>query len=187
MVNLKTISDEALAVHVRQTDAQAYREIVARYQTKLLRYANYLVGDHHLALDAVQSAFIKAYVGLNSFDPHKKFSSWLYRITHNEAINLIKKEQATIPWEEWLKTEPSASLSLESQLETKLLVSELKKHLHSLPLKYRQVLLLYYIEEKSYEEISDTLRLPVNTVGTHLRRGKKLLAKFYHQSNQNPL
>ena len=72
---------------VRTKDQELYGEVVRRYQDKLLRYADYLMQNESRAADVTQNAFIKAFINLNSFDTGKKFSSWIYRITHNEAIN----------------------------------------------------------------------------------------------------
>ena len=86
-------TDEELVEIVRSEDKELYSELVYRYEDKLVRYANYLIGDEHKAADAVQEAFIKAFINIKSFDLKKKFSSWIYRIVHNESINLVKKDK----------------------------------------------------------------------------------------------
>jgi len=84
-------SDEEVVIAVRTSNKELYREIINRYQVRLFTYARYITGNEDKAKDAVQETFIKAYRNLNSFDASKKFSSWIYRITHNEAINIVKK------------------------------------------------------------------------------------------------
>lgn len=93
MEDLKTQKDEMLIKKIQSGEKDLYSLIMDRYEEKLLRYSNYLVNDEHKAVDVVQESFIKAYVNLNSFDTAKKFSSWLYRIAHNESINVLKKIQ----------------------------------------------------------------------------------------------
>ena len=88
MTKLSKLSDEEIVELVRRKNKNFYAQLISRYQKKLLRYANYLIADEDLAADAVQEAFIKAYINLHAFNLKLKFSSWLYRITHNQAIDL---------------------------------------------------------------------------------------------------
>ena len=172
------LSDEKLVELVRTKDQELYAEVVRRYQDKLLRYATRICGDEHLASDAVQQAFIKAFKNLNSFKTNKKFSSWLYRIAHNEAINLIKKENKAFSISDWLAESLPATDKIETDTINKLEAERVSKCLSSLSLKYRSVLNLYYLEEKSYQEISEILRLPTSTVGVRLKRGKLKLQQI---------
>ena len=93
MQDINKLSDEELVELVRTKDQELYAHIVNRYQNQLLRYSTYLIGDSDKAQDAVQTTFIKAFQNLQSFNTNKKFSSWIYRICHNESINLAKKYQ----------------------------------------------------------------------------------------------
>ncbi len=176
MSALKNLSDEKIVEIVRTKDKNFYAEIIHRYEKKLLRYALYLFNDEQLAADAVQEALIKAYVNLHSFDVKKKFSSWLYRIVHNQAINLIRKNKQHSLIEE------NSELDSGIDLEDDLIKKELKAHLHNcinqMPILYKEPLTLYFLEEKSYEEISDILRLPIGTVGTRIKRAKNLVKKL---------
>ena len=176
MSALKNLSDEKIVEIVRTKDKNFYAEIIRRYEKKLLRYALYLFNDEQLAADAVQEALIKAYVNLHSFDVKKKFSSWLYRIVHNQAINLIRKNKQ----HSWI--EENSELDSGIDLEDDLIKKELKAHLHNcinqMPILYKEPLTLYFLEEKSYEEISDILRLPIGTVGTRINRAKHLVKKL---------
>ena len=93
MQELQKYSDEELVEIIKSKDKEIFAEIIKRYEKKLLRYANYLLNDSDKASDVVQESFIKAYVNLNSFNNKFKFSSWIYRIVHNEAINHINKNK----------------------------------------------------------------------------------------------
>jgi len=179
MKNLAKLTDEQIIVYVRTKDQESYREIIQRYQDKLLRYANYLAQDKMKAADIVQNAFIKAFINLNSFNPKKKFSPWIYRIVHNEAMNELKRYPKEIP----LLHE--ADLKSNEVLEDNLTKKEIRllaeKCLAKLPLPYSEPLSLFYLEEKSYNEISDILRLPIGTVGTRINRAKILMRKLCQQ------
>ncbi|MFH0951823.1 MAG: RNA polymerase sigma factor [Patescibacteria group bacterium] len=177
-------SDEAVVKRVQEGYKQEYRTIVNRFEAKLLRYASYLVRDKEQAADVVQNAFIKAFINLQGFNTKRKFSSWLYRIVHNEAINEIKKHRREISLEDndWIKEIKSDDDSIEETLDKKEAAGILKESLDKIPVNYRESLTLYYLEDKSYEEISDILHLPLGTVGTRLARGKTALKKVYERS-----
>ncbi|MFH1602141.1 MAG: sigma-70 family RNA polymerase sigma factor [Candidatus Shapirobacteria bacterium] len=174
------LSDEEIVKIVRVGDSDAYREIVLRYQEKLIRYLTFLVGDEYLAADAAQEAFLKAYINLQGFDVKRKFSSWIYRIAHNEAMNLVKKKKREVSLEDnsWIEEIFKSKSNVEAEFEQKEIRRLVKTSLKKLPLKYRSPLALFYLEEYSYEEIGDILRKPLGTVGTLISRGKKLLKKI---------
>ena len=117
MKDFKNLSDEKLAELVCNQDQELYRTLVKRYQEKLLRYANYFVRDEDKAADIVQSAFIKAFINLKGFNVKKKFSSWLYRIVHNEAINFIKKYKKEISLEDnlWIEKQIKDKNNIEAE------------------------------------------------------------------------
>jgi RNA polymerase sigma-70 factor, ECF subfamily len=173
MSHYKLLSDEQLVEQIRSKDRELYSHLVDRYQTKLMRYAKYLIDDDHKAADVVQEAFIKAYINLNGFDTRKKFSSWLYRIAHNQAMNSVKKYHRESP------LNPDFDLPSSEDIEEDFTKNEIiaKTHdcLSHMPVMYSEPLVLYYLEAKSYDEISDILRLPVGTVGTRINRAKSLM------------
>lgn len=177
---LTTTSDEDLVIQIQNGSITHYEELVKRYESQLLRYAQYLLKDHDKASDVVQISFIKAYKNLNSFDSTKKFSSWLYRIVHNEAINIIRKESRQFS----LDSLPFAERFLarfdqpETTLQDKEVRKLLKSSLEELPVTYRAPLVLFFLEDKSYDEISEVLRMPIGTVGTRINRGKKQLKEI---------
>jgi len=174
MINGK-MTDEKIVELIRKGNKEIFAVIIERYQEKLLRYAYGLLGDDG-AQDAVQNAFIKVYVNLNGFNVNKKFSSWIYRIVHNEAMNLVIKERRKISWDEnW---ELDSGVDMEDELIKKEMAENARKCLQEIPLEYSEPLALFYLESKSYEEIGDILRLPVGTVGTRINRAKKLLKRI---------
>ncbi len=176
MNTLSKLTDEEVVELVRKENKEYFAEIMERYQTKLLRYAGNLLGDEQKAQDAVQNAFIKTYSNLNGFNVNKKFSSWVYRIVHNEAMNMIVKDRKQIPLGEDMDLD--SGVDIEEDLIKKQIVEHTQSCLGELPRIYAEPLVLYYLEEKKYEEISDILRLPIGTVGTRINRAKKIMKRI---------
>jgi len=181
MQKIKNFSDEQLAVFIRTQDKESFSEIVDRYEEKLIRYATYLIKDKDKAMDVVQESFIKAYINLNGFNKNKKFSSWIYRIVHNESMNAIKKFRREEPMGEDFDIKDKTDL--EEEFDKKEIIQMAKTCLSQMNVKYSESLELFYLEEKSYEEISDILRLPMGTVATRINRGKLLMKKICQTKN----
>ena len=159
-----------------------FGNIVERYQSRLQRYIMRLgVKNPDDQEDVLQEIFIKVYRNLNSFDQSLSFSSWIYRIAHNEAISWYRKLK--VRPEGYLVADPETLFALisgdgedpESRAERKHNSDLLIKALERLDEKYRSVLVLRYFEHMEYEDISDVLKIPVGTVGTLVHRAKKNL------------
>lgn len=167
------LTDEEIVEKVRSNDRDLYTVIIDRYKDKLLRYATSLVHDEDKASHIVQDAFVKAYINLNGFNLKKKFTSWIYRIVHNEAMNELKKFKKEIPIPEDFDFESDDDIERDfEQAETSKYI---EKCLNSMPLIYSEPISLYYLGEKSYEEISEILRIPMGTVSIRISRAKKLM------------
>jgi len=166
-------SDEEIIEKVRSEDQELYAIIIERYENKLLRYASNLIKNETSAADIVQNAFIKAFVNLKGFNTKKKFSSWIYRIVHNESINIAKKYQKETPILD--RVDFKSQENTEINFERLEIAEKIEKCFGKISLLYAEPLRLYYIDEKSYEEISDILRLPKGTVATRISRAKILL------------
>jgi len=156
--------------------------LIGRYEAKLLRYLERLgVGSREDREDILQNAFIKAYRNLNSFDLGLSFSSWMYRITHNEAMSFFRAKRARPTLELGEEGEKLLVEIKDESADTTLLADlrlskkELATALAALPDKYRDALALRFFEERSYTEMSDILELPVGTVSTLIHRAKKAL------------
>lgn len=174
-MNLEKLTDEELVKEIKK-DKNVYEEIVDRYQAKLSRYINYLIHDEDASDDVLQNTFIKAYINLNGFDTNKKFSSWIYRIAHNESMNIIKKNKKEIRIDD--NFDISDNSNIEEEFDKKEIVKMVGVCIKKLPQKYSEVLILFYVDDKSYEEISDILRIPVGTVGVRIKRGKEMMKKI---------
>lgn len=162
-----------------------FRHIIERYESPLSRYVSRLgVKEVEDQQDVLQEIFIKVYRNLNGFDPSMKFSSWVYRIAHNEAISWYRKQN--VRPEGHLIAESDEVLGLmkadekpqEVLFDESIKVERITEALQKLDQKYRDVLILRYFEHLEYDEISDVLKIPIGSVGTLIHRGKGQLKKL---------
>ncbi len=175
------LSDEVIVAETLK-EPNSFGLIIERYEAKLKRYIMRLgVRNHDDQLDVLQEIFIKAYRNLNSFDTSLTFSSWIYRIAHNEAISWYRKQSVRpeghliSDGEDVLSLISSKEEAAEIAFDKNVNATELAKALEEIELKYKEVLILRYFEHKEYEEISDILKIPSGSVGTLIYRGKKQL------------
>jgi RNA polymerase sigma-70 factor (ECF subfamily) len=192
MNDYENMSDEQL-VQLSLKDQDCFYYLMKRYDIKILRYIKRLTTvTQEKAEDIIQEVFIKVYRNLNGFNRKLKFSSWIYQIAHNEIINQYRKTKlrlATIP----LNIEDQANLidsisdtiEINGAYESFENAERVRKALAELPDKYREILVLRYLEDKSYDEISDILRKPPGTVATQINRAKASFKKIAgrHQLN----
>ena len=176
-------SDEELVEFVKK-NKDCYVCLMDRYEDKMMRYVRRISGvNTETAQDIVQDVFLKVYVNLNGFNQDLKFSSWLYRIAHNETINNWrrnkKKSSTDISWDdnEALKSVIKDDRDIEQEVYQKITNEQLIEVIEKIDEKYKSVLVLNYLEGKSYQEIADILKKPIGTVGTLLNRAKKILKK----------
>ncbi len=171
-------TDEDIAALVQQGDIDSFALLITRYEQKILRYAKKFLFNGEDVKDLAQEVFIKAYTNIHSFDTTRSFSPWIYRIAHNEFINALKKKgkekvfyfNLDVLFPHPIARETADQGVIEEEIKQKVEVG-----LQSIDLKYREPLILYYLEELDYKEIADILQIPVSTVGIRLRRGKALL------------
>jgi len=182
------ISDEVLVERSLQS-IDYFGCIYDRYEKKLISYilriSSFSVAE---AEEVLQEAFIKAWQNLNEFDKSLKFSSWIYRIVHNVTITEWKKTQSKGKVnkqdlnEELFHNLPS-SLDIANDFNKKIDDSYIREILDSMPEKYSEVLILKFLEEKDYEEISDILKKPSGTIATLINRAKKSFMQVAQEKN----
>lgn len=187
-MNLKDKTDEELAALAKE-NADIFAYIVERYEDKLLRYIHRMtLASKEEAEDLLQEVFIKVYKYLNDFDESLKFSSWVYRITRNEVVSSWRKKKVR-PVEITFEDDAgllniASELDLNRNIEKKEIKKQVSKLLNKLDKKYREVLILRFLEEKDYKEISDILKKPHGTVATLINRAKKKLFSVSLQSER---
>lgn len=179
---VKVAEDNSLIGLIRSGHPEIYDEIVSRYQRKLFSYVYRLVGNKEETEDILQNVFVKAYRNIKTFDIERKFSSWIYRIAHNEAINFLKKrnKKKFISWEDIVASKDKMETKSDERSPIDIWIRkesamEINQAMEKMPEKYRKVLMLRYFSEKSYQEIGRMIGSPVNTVGTLINRAKKKL------------
>lgn len=170
--------DKAIVAKVVGGDVDAYADLMARYQAKLQRYVTYLIHDQTASHDVVQETFIKAYQNLNGFNSKYKFSSWIYRIAHNEAMNEVKKLRHMSDSDIDELPESGYDPHMDEKLDKDILKAHVQGCVTKLEPKYREVVQLVYFEHMKYEEVSEVLHVPVSTVGVWLSRSKKMLKEI---------
>lgn len=175
-------TDEEIALLVQNGNAEAFGELVDRYEAKIKRYAKKFISSHEDQKDLVQDVFMKAYVNIKSFDTNRKFSPWIYRIGHNEFVNAFKKKLSDkiFPFDlDLLLPHPIAKETADSEITKSEQKIILDKCIDKLSPKYREPLILYYYEDMNYKEIADILQIPISTVGVRINRGKLMLRNFF--------
>lgn len=175
---LEEKTDTELVVLARD-DAAFFGVLMQRYEAPLLRYIHRLLSvTHEDAEDVLQESFVKAYQNLNDFDTELSFSSWMYRIVHNTAISTWRKAKVrphgnTIDVDDtfWLRI--ASEENVQTDMDRSIDASRIAQVFGEMDEKYRSVLILYFLEEKTYKEISDILKKPMGTVATLVNRAKK--------------
>lgn len=171
-------TDEELAL-LSVENQNYFMCLMQRYESKLLKYIKRISG---LKLedceDLLQDIFIKAFMNLCSFSPDLKFSSWIYRITHNHIISNYRKLKSRgvevfESDDQSLWDNMVSDFDVLKEVDHSILKNHISKILDKMDVKYREVLVLRFWEDKDYQEISDILQKPMNTVGTLLNRAKK--------------
>ena len=184
--SVNQLTDEEIAHLVQSGKTDLFGILIERYEEKMKRYAKRFLFDHEDAEDLAQEVFLKTYINIRSFKTSKKFSSWLYRIAHNEFINAIKKKgKEPIPFFDYdvIFPHPVSKENTDKKITESELRAILDKCLSKLKPKYREAIVLYYFEELSYKEIADVLHIPIATVGIRLQRGKKIMKSLCEKLN----
>jgi RNA polymerase sigma-70 factor (ECF subfamily) len=183
-----TETDEALAERLQKGDKSVFVFFMQRYETKLLRYGRKFLPRTEDIQDIVQEVFLSAYENIRSFDTDQKFSPWMYRIAHNAFVNELKKNVRNplllIDFDTFLShiayNDPD-----ETERERADMRVLIDKGLEEISPKYREVLILHYLDELGYQEIADVLRVPVSTIGVRLKRGREALRAAYEKIDQS--
>lgn len=186
-IEIEKRDDEEIIDLVLQ-DKEFFGVLIRRYEGRLIKYVGRIAGTNkEMVEDIVQNIFIKAFVNINSFKRNQKFGSWLYGIAHNECIDnwrKYKKHTCNVSLDD--NDELMAVLASNENIEQAFIRKDndrsIKKSLEKMPIKFREVLVLKYLEDKNYEEMGSILKKPTSTVGTLLRRAKKNFKKILSEN-----
>ena len=182
--HLETKTDEEIVILVQTGDTEAFGALVDRYESKLTRYGRKFVSSAEDVKDLVQDIFLKAYQNIQSFDVEMRFSPWIYRIAHNVFVDKIKKASRNplvfVDFDTFL-AHPVYDDIEHSAHERVQMRQMIDQALEKISPKYREVLVLYYLEELSYKEIADVLSVPISTAAIRLKRGREALGKVMQE------
>lgn len=187
---LGTLPDADVVRLAQQGRELAFRELVRRYERPVFSLVYRMVRDRETAEDLAQDAFVKVLNHIDKYSPEFKFSSWLFKIANNVAIDHLRRRKLdTVS----IDGNPNATTAAEveastielgadqesalDELEAKELGSAIEKAIAKLRPEYRACIMLRHVEGRSYEEIAATLDLPLGTVKTYIHRARHELRK----------
>lgn len=187
--------DDSRLIHAAlKGDDQAYKKLMKKYHDAIFNFIYRMVRDKHQVEDLTQEAFIKAFGSLSSFNEEFAFSTWLYKIATNNCIDYIRKRKLhTYSIDKPIESKDgdyTFELPDETYEPDKDLISDQRSALLNdaiarLPEKYKNVIRLRHVEERSYEEIANILKLPIGTVKAHIFRARELLYKALRDKIRN--
>ena len=181
------IDDHSLLAATLAGDELAFQELVRRYRNQITNYVYRMLNDYDRAADLAQETFVRVYTNAERYQATYSFSTYIYRIAHNLAISELRqrKRRRLIPFPSFFSDKDSEEVEVEIEDKRQVMADDsmiaderrdaVRKAIASLPEKYRAALVLCDIEEKSYEEISIVLDLPVGTVKSRINRARNLL------------
>jgi RNA polymerase sigma-70 factor, ECF subfamily len=184
--DLSAVSDrELVAIAVTGFDG-SFEELVRRYQRPISAYVYRMVGNYESALDLTQEIFIKVYNSLKRYRSEFKFSTWIYKIAHNAAVDHLRRNStreqslvAGIDGDTFDLPIESARLSPEQESERKERRGEIEAVVRTLPSNYRELIILRHSQDLSYEEIVEVTGLPLGTVKNRLFRAREMMRQQF--------
>jgi RNA polymerase sigma-70 factor, ECF subfamily len=182
------LTDQEVVLLARSGREAAYRELVRRYERPVFALLYRMVRDRELAEDLAQETFVKALNAIESYRPEFKFSSWIFKIANNAAIDhLRRRELDTLSLEGSPQAETPEAIeatalqigdrqeSALDEVEARELGGQIEAAISELRPEYRSCILLRHVEGRAYEEIAEILNLPLGTVKTYIHRARNEL------------
>lgn len=189
-LDLSNLPDADVVALAQQGRESAYRELIRRYERPVFSLVFRMVRDRTMAEDLAQETFIKVLNNIDRYDPDFKFSSWLFKIANNLAIDHLRRRQLPTISMHGAPDATTASRieatafdvasdgeSALDELEARELGTAIEKAIAGLRPEYRSCIMLRHVEGRSYEEIAATLDLPLGTVKTYIHRARHELRK----------
>jgi RNA polymerase sigma-70 factor, ECF subfamily len=174
-------SDRDLIQRARRGDAEAFGELVLRYQTSVFNVCYRILHERFEAEDMTQETFLRARDRLTTFEEERDFGPWIRRVAANVCLNHLESQKQTSPLDE--ERDVGESSRPEAQVEVRERNEQIRSALASLPARYRVVIEMRHYQELSYDEIAAELQIPLSDVKSHLFRARKLLTEKLHASD----
>ena len=185
-LSFSSAADRELVASAARGLEGGFEELVRRYQRPISAYVYRMVGDYEAALDLTQEIFIKIYGSLSRYRPEFKFSTWIYKIAHNAAVDHLRRsagrERSLVNGSESDSYDlpiESEGLSPEQESEREERRIEIETVVRSLPTPYRDLVLLRHSQDLTYEEIVDVTGLPLGTVKNRLFRAREMMRQEF--------
>src|SRR6267378_3730769 len=183
MAEREQLDDRVLVARILEGDRDRFTELVRRYEKRVVNYVYRITHRYEEAHDLAQDIFVKVYLSLDRYDSKYQFSTWLFRIAQNAAIDVLRKKTISeVPLARPSEDEPQKErefadpgVSPYRALKNKQLASAIDAAVQNLPADYRELIQLRHFAELSYEEIASMKRLPLGTVKNKLFRARNLL------------
>ena len=181
LLDPNTLADGELVSTAVSGREAAFEELVRRYQRPIASYVYRMVGDYDAALDLTQEVFIKVYNSLSRYRSEFKFSTWIYKIAHNTAIDHLRRHTVRdqiMTVGDGPRSEiaiESRRLTPEQESEREERRSEIESVVQSLPAAYRELIVLRHSHDLSYDEIAEVTGLPLGTVKNRLFRAREAM------------
>ena len=175
--------DAELVVRALKGRDDGFEELVRRYQRPIVSYVYRMTGDYDAALDLTQEVFIKVYNSLARYRPEYKFSTWIYRIAHNAAVDHLRRrpsrpqglDRTARDGETYERPVASDAPSPEQLSERAEMRAEIEDVIQQLPASYRELILLRHAHDLSYDEIAEVTGLPLGTVKNRIFRAREAM------------
>ena len=184
--NLRTLTDGELIAKAISGREDGFEELVRRYQRPITSYVYRMLGNYDASLDVTQEVFIKVYNSLEKYSSEYKFSTWLYRIAHNAAIDYMRRNSVSQQSIESENADGTYQLQLESpqptpeqERERSEWRTEIDSVVKCLPVVYRELILLRHTQDLSYDEIAEVTNLPLGTVKNRLFRAREMMREMF--------
>jgi RNA polymerase sigma-70 factor, ECF subfamily len=183
MAEREQLDDRALVTRILGGDRDRFTQLVKRYEKRVVNYVYRITHRYEDAHDLAQEIFVKVFMALDRYDPKYQFSTWLFRIAQNSAIDALRKKSiAEVPLAKPAgDDEPKdrefadTGVSPYRALKNKQLAAAIDKAVVELPPDYRELIQLRHFAELSYEEIASMKKLPLGTVKNKLFRARNML------------
>lgn len=183
---MENLTDKELVIKTLE-NKDFFGELISRYEKKLTRYIRRITKVPETEKDDIlQDVFIKVYINLNGFDTSLSFSSWIYRITYNVVVDSHRKRKTKTKYG-FLDIHDDdigkigEKIKIEENFDHKIDSEIVQTVLRDLKQKDKDILVLKFLEGKSYEEIGDILKMPGGTIATRIHRAKKAFKKVYEE------
>ncbi len=184
--NVKSLTDGELIQTAIRGREDGFEELVRRYQRPITGYIYRMLNNYDASLDVTQEVFIKVYNSLERYSSEYKFSTWIYRIAHNAAIDYMRRNSINQQSIETENADGSYQLQIESpqpnpeqERERSELRREIETVVKCLPQVYRELILLRHSQDLSYDEIAEITNLPLGTVKNRLFRAREMMREIF--------